>query len=396
MGAIESLFDSPILDLCYGKKGPMFDFPVTSKEKSEGSSDERSMHRISEFPNRILVWPPAPVRATARKNTTVTYGSASMQGWRLRNEDAHICIPQLIEDDPDSPALFGIMDGHGGKGVARLTATKLPDILRKSPFFARRDYEIALRSAFLEMDAFLSTPEGRQQVTKLDLDEVEGEVAEQINVPHKLDFSGPDLQGCTCCIALIVPGNDTNFPKVFCANAGDSRCIFGADNLCVGLSDDHKPDLHEEEERVVSAGGCVIRDILGGPRINGGLNVSRAFGDFQYKMKKGLRPHQQMISPMPDIKQHTWLSNDDVSNSFLLLACDGIWDRNSNEAAVKFVSERLKKKSLATICADLCDATIATQRDRQSTNLAIRYTGQDNMTCVIVKPTEALWARQKK
>ena len=38
-------------------------------------------------------------------------------------------------------------------------------------------------------------------------------------------------------------------------------------------------------------------------RVNGGLNLSRALGDQDYKANGLLRPEQQQISPIPEIKK---------------------------------------------------------------------------------------------
>ncbi len=38
-------------------------------------------------------------------------------------------------------------------------------------------------------------------------------------------------------------------------------------------------------------------------RVNGGLNLTRSFGDFDYKQNKNLGYEQQMITCKPDIKQ---------------------------------------------------------------------------------------------
>ena len=37
-------------------------------------------------------------------------------------------------------------------------------------------------------------------------------------------------------------------------------------------------------------------------RVNGGLNLTRSLGDFDYKRNKGLGYHEQMITCKPDVK----------------------------------------------------------------------------------------------
>ena len=58
-------------------------------------------------------------------------------------------------------------------------------------------------------------------------------------------------------------------------------------------------------------------------RVNGGLNLSRSFGDFDYKQNKNLGYDEQMITCKPDIKQVNRQTND----QFILIGCDGIWER---------------------------------------------------------------------
>lgn len=61
-------------------------------------------------------------------------------------------------------------------------------------------------------------------------------------------------------------------------------------------TEDHKPFLPKEQDRIVSAGGSVMIE-----RVNGSLAVSRALGDFEYKAVPGLGATQQLVSPEPDV-----------------------------------------------------------------------------------------------
>jgi len=95
--------------------------------------------------------------------------------------------------------------------------------------------------------------------------------------------------------------------KVTVANIGDSRAILGrlkksqdgatAKMSAVELSKDHKPELPEEKERIENAGGEVDED----GRVDGGLNLSRAFGDFVFKANKELPAEKQEVIAFPDI-----------------------------------------------------------------------------------------------
>lgn len=86
-------------------------------------------------------------------------------------------------------------------------------------------------------------------------------------------------------------------------------------------------------------------------RVNGGLNLSRAIGDHAYKMNKDLKPEEQMISAMPDVKKVSLEEGDE----FMVLACDGIWNFMSSEEVVEFVRKRLaeKREKISSICEEV-------------------------------------------
>lgn len=69
-------------------------------------------------------------------------------------------------------------------------------------------------------------------------------------------------------------------------------CINGE---AVELSRDHKPEDPIELDRITKAGSSVSYG-----RVNGGLNLSRALGDLEYK-RAAVRPEEQAISALPDV-----------------------------------------------------------------------------------------------
>jgi protein phosphatase 2C family protein 2/3 len=67
--------------------------------------------------------------------------------------------------------------------------------------------------------------------------------------------------------------------------------------MCFPLSDDHKPDNQEEKARILACGGFVEEN-----RVNGSLNLSRSFGDFEYKMSPERDFTQQMVTCDPEVR----------------------------------------------------------------------------------------------
>jgi protein phosphatase 1G len=102
------------------------------------------------------------------------------------------------------------------------------------------------------------------------------------------------------------------------ANAGDSRAVLCRAGRALDLSVDHKPEDETERLRIYAAGGKITCD----GRVNGGLNLSRALGDHHYKKNTTLPLEAQMISAEPDV---TLYSIDRATDTFMVIACDGIW-----------------------------------------------------------------------
>lgn len=75
-------------------------------------------------------------------------------------------------------------------------------------------------------------------------------------------------------------------------------------------------------------------------RVNGGLNLSRSFGDFDYKQNAKLGYAEQMITCKPDIKEVARSSDDE----FIIIGCDGIWEKyvENSQGLVSMIRDDLK------------------------------------------------------
>uniref|UniRef100_A0A0N4Z6I6 protein-serine/threonine phosphatase n=1 Tax=Parastrongyloides trichosuri TaxID=131310 RepID=A0A0N4Z6I6_PARTI len=193
-------------------------------------------------------------------------------------------------------------------------------------------------------------------------EEEEEDLDEQDFMPLGTETPGLD-SGTTACVALIHNDN------IIVANAGDSRAILSRDGKAIELSFDHKPEDDIEKDRIIKAGGSISAD----GRVNGGLNLSRALGDHNYKQNKDLPLEDQMISAKPDIIKDKITDQDE----FMIVACDGIWNSMTSQEVVDFVKALWGKESLKEICDRVMKNCLAENTDGDGT-------GCDNMTIIIV------------
>ena len=85
--------------------------------------------------------------------------------------------------------------------------------------------------------------------------------------------------GSTAVVVLMRRGAADGEPTtLYCANVGDSRAVLCRSGVAVEMSYDHKPSRPDERQRIIEAGGTVIKN-----RLYGVLGVSRSFGDLRFK-----------------------------------------------------------------------------------------------------------------
>lgn len=311
------------------------------------------------------------------ENGQIKYGASKMQGWRASMEDAHAAVL----DFDSCTSFFGVYDGHGGEVVAKFCAKYLHQVV-KSEADRNGDLCESLQTAFLRMDEMMRGQRGRRELailgdkqnkdttlldgtwsTPKDVEiRTEAEDDDWTSEEAHEDFSGP-TSGSTACVSLIQNN------KLIVANAGDSRCVLSRKGQAYNLSRDHKPDLENEKERIIQAGGFIHAG-----RVNGSLNLARAIGDMELKQNKVLPPEKQIITACPDINVVELCEDDE----FLVLACDGVWDVMSSQEAVDFIREHINvEKNLSAVCEKVLDKCLA-----PSTALG---EGCDNMTIIVVQ-----------
>lgn len=162
---------------------------------------------------------------------------------------------------------------------------------------------------------------------------------------------------------------------VFVANIGDAKAVVarssavdssqsGSDGSnplkAIVLTREHKAIYPQERARIQKAGGSVSSN----GRLQGRLQVSRAFGDRQFK-KVG-------VVAVPDVHSFDLTERD----HFMILGCDGLWGVFGPSDAVDFVRKLLKEGLPVTtvsrrlvreavrerLCKDNCTAIITVFR----------------------------------
>ncbi|KAG9466209.1 protein phosphatase 1D [Eleutherodactylus coqui] len=258
------------------------------------------------------------------------------------------------DDDDDSPSrvtahkragvksgrcvgFFAVFDGHGGREAAHFAREHLWGFIRKQKGFMSRESEevcAAIRKGFVACHQAMwkKLPEWPKTMTGL-----------------------PSTSGTTASV-IIIRGN-----KMYVAHVGDSGVVFGLQNSpkemkAVEVTQDHKPELPRERQRIEGLGGSVInksgvnRVVWKRPRLthNGPvrrstvidqipfLAVARALGDlWSYDFYSG----EFVVSPEPDTSVHTI---DPQMHTYVIIGSDGLWNMVSAQDAVSLCQEQEK------------------------------------------------------
>ncbi|XP_020642483.3 protein phosphatase 1D [Pogona vitticeps] len=242
---------------------------------------------------------------------------------------------------PRSVAFFAVCDGHGGREAALFAREHLWSFIKQQKGFRSREPAAvcaALRKGFLACHRAMwkKLPEWPKTMTGL-----------------------PSTSGTTASV-VIIRGS-----KMYVAHVGDSGVVFGVQDdpkddfiRAVEVTQDHKPELPRERQRIEGLGGSVInksgvnRVVWKRPRLthNGPvrrstvidqipfLAVARALGDlWSYDFYSG----EFVVSPEPDTSVHTL---DPQKHKYIILGSDGLWNMIPPQEAISMCQDHEEKK----------------------------------------------------
>ncbi|KAI3858733.1 hypothetical protein MKX03_033686 [Papaver bracteatum] len=274
---------------------------------------------------------------------TIEADAAEDKGSRHTMEDASVVLLDASLQAPGKLrcAHFAIYDGHGG----RLAAEYAQKHLHANVLSAGLPRELMDVKA-----AKMAILGGFRRTDELLLQE---------------STAGGWQDGATA-VCVWVLGQ-----KVFVANIGDAKAVVarsssvndsqshldGANPLkAIVLTREHKAIYPQERTRILKAGGSVSSN----GRLQGRLEVSRAFGDRNFK-KVG-------VSATPDVHSFDLTERD----HFIILGCDGLWGVFGASDAVDFVQKQLKEGlSVTTVSRRLVREAVRERRCKDNCTVIV-------------------------
>jgi len=252
--------------------------------------------------------------------------------------------------------LVGVFDGHGplGHNVSHFVQEHLPKQILEGVIAKKQEWRETLASSFEVVTGQLETEIGEEAYSS----------------------------GTTASVALLSRESQGEGPmRLRCGHVSDSSVIYakkakGGSWEVTLLTDPHKPDRADEEERILAAGGRVqLPEEPGLPsRLmcdKFDLAMSRSMGDFH------ARPYG-LISE-PEISPEQVL--EECDEHMIIAASDGIWDVIPPAQACQIVS-KFKPEDAQKAAEKLVQK--AQVRWQQMTGDCV-----DDITVILVRPNFA-------
>ena len=196
-------------------------------------------------------------------------------------EDSH--ISRISIGQHNLTHIFGVFDGHGGKEVSNFVKKNFTKEFLNNKSYLTGDIKNGLIETFLRMDQLMLEPDGKMELKillkiskeedEIELDKNYDKSEEEMNTYRRLfnykyndDVEVGMMTGCTANVCVI----DLISKKIYCANTGDSRAVLCKNGIAYQMSNDHKPSVESEKERIYNAESWVIDG-----RVNGKIKNSK-------------------------------------------------------------------------------------------------------------------------
>jgi serine/threonine protein phosphatase PrpC len=271
------------------KKKSLFSNSNPNNNNNNNNNININVNNNNNINNNISNQPKVQEYTTTKEFYSIKQSSTVLEfsyreDQNIANEDTMEDKGRSIENfnNDKNQILFELFDGHGGESISHYLQNNFDRVYRKNLKLFKNDYENCFKTTFKELD---------MEIKKLDLVSM----------------------GSTACIIHIIKETPSKL-VVHCANCGDTRASLISPMKFKRLSYDHRADDEEEKRRVQNSGGTIINN-----RVMGALMLSRAFGDFELK-SFGVKCEPYYSYTEIDLNE---------KNQFVILACDGVWDLNT-------------------------------------------------------------------
>jgi serine/threonine protein phosphatase PrpC len=221
-------------------------------------------------------------------------------------------------------SIFAVFDGHGINGHC------VSQFLKEhfSTFFTTKDSFFTSIPQQQQHNPLFTEKHIHDKLTNINFIKQMCSTADERLRKQKFDSK---LSGSTGVIVVHIED------KLICYNIGDSRAIYINSNYePIQITRDHKPNLPEEQKRILNAGGRVakIQHIanIGPYRVwlkkedVPGLAMSRSFGDFIAKSVGVINE--------PDVFE---IAITECKVKAVIIASDGLWEFVSNDTIADIV-----------------------------------------------------------
>ena len=287
-----------------------------------------------------------------------------------------------------SISLFGIFDGHNGPEISKYLSQHFSQFLTENINFINGNYKKSLEETFINLDESFRSLEVQQELSKYSNRKEENKNKDNFNDFLEL-FNPRNLEGVniaefcgSCGIVVLITEK-----KVFIANAGNSKCIpVNIKNEIIKdkINIEHTLDNENEIKRLSRIFGYEISDASNNKdklKNDFYLNITRGFGNLQYKDNKLINLEDQCISVKPDIIE---ISIEELN--YLIIGNNGCFSGNNDENLLsleKYFLEKFNKNNeqkINTVIEEFFDEKI-----KEIENIQEKDSDINNLASIIIE-----------